>query len=74
MAKKKQDSLDFESAIRDLEALVERMENGELTLEESLLEFERGMALSDSCQKTLQEAELKIQTITARYQDDEATQ
>lgn len=72
MAKKKEDILDFETALNQLETLVERMESGELSLEESLEEFERGMALSETCQKALREAELKVQTITAKYKDKSA--
>ena len=70
MAKKKDTKIDFETSLKDLEALVERMETGDLSLEESLIEFERGMKLSESCQKALQAAELKIETITAKYQND----
>ena len=68
MAKKKDDSIDFETTLNELEALVERMESGELSLEDSLKEFERGMQLSEHCQKALKEAELKVETISARYQ------
>jgi len=58
MAKKP--SLDFESALKELETLVERMEKGEVSLEESLRDFERGIELTRTCQKALQEAEQKV--------------
>lgn len=55
--------LDFESAIHELETLVERMEQGETSLEESLGDFERGVALFRQCQKALDEAEQKVQIL-----------
>jgi len=47
--------LDFETAMRDLEELVERLEQGDLPLEESLAAFERGVMLTRSCQMALKE-------------------
>lgn len=57
-------SLDFESAIAELEQLVEAMEHGDISLEESLKQFERGIELTRTCQKALQEAEQKVQILT----------
>ena len=57
-------SYDFEAALEELEALVERMETGELTLEESLSAFERGVALTRQCQTALREAELRVKALT----------
>ena len=54
---------DFETALGELERLVERMERGELTLEESLKDFERGVELTRSCQKALKDAEQKVQML-----------
>ena len=54
---------DFEQALAELEALVERMEQGETTLEESLQHFERGIALTRTCQEALKEAEQKVQML-----------
>lgn len=54
---------DFESALHELESIVERMEKGELTLEESLLQFERGVLLTRTCQQALQDAEQKVQIL-----------
>ena len=56
--------LNFEAALAELEQLVERMETGELTLEQSLAAFERGVALTRDCQKALKEAELRVQALT----------
>jgi len=51
---------DFESAMLELESLVEKMEQGELSLEESIAHFEKGMALSQTCQSALEQAQLKV--------------
>lgn len=60
---KKTAEFDFEKALAELEALVEKMEQGDLTLEESLRQFERGVALTRACQKALQDAEQKVQIL-----------
>ena len=60
---KKTAEFDFEKALGELEALVEKMEQGELSLEESLRQFERGIALTRACQKALTEAEQKVQIL-----------
>jgi exodeoxyribonuclease VII small subunit len=58
--------LDFEAAMRDLEALVEKLETGDLPLEESLAAFERGVLLTRSCQTALKEAEQKVDILLKR--------
>jgi len=55
--------LDFEAAMRDLEEIVERLEHGDLPLEESLAAFERGVKLTRSCQTALKEAEQKVEIL-----------
>ncbi len=60
---KKQQALDFEAALKELEALVERMEKGEISLEQSLQDFQRGIELTRICQKALQDAEQKVQIL-----------
>jgi exodeoxyribonuclease VII small subunit len=50
----------FEASLSELEGLVARMEQGELSLNESLTEFERGMALVSHCEAALRDAELKV--------------
>ncbi len=57
-------TINFEAALEELEQLVERMETGDLSLEESLKAFERGVALTRDCQKALQAAELRVQALT----------
>ena len=55
--------VDFETAMRDLEAIVERLEQGDLALEESLAAFERGILLTRTCQAALKEAEQKVEIL-----------
>jgi exodeoxyribonuclease VII small subunit len=55
--------LDFEAAMRDLEEIVERLEHGDLPLEESLKAFERGILLTRNCQTALKEAEQKVEIL-----------
>jgi exodeoxyribonuclease VII small subunit len=57
---------DFEQALAELEAVVERLEHGELPLEQALTQFERGMALARSCQDALKQAEQKVEILLAR--------
>ncbi len=63
MAKKPTSPTHFEDALKELEALVVRLEQGDLPLEESLKNFERGIELTRTCQQALQEAEQKVQTL-----------
>lgn len=60
---KKKNSSNFEKDLQELESLVEKMEGGDLSLEDSLVHFERGIALTRSCQKALTQAEQKIQIL-----------
>ena len=54
---------DFEKTLVELEQIVARMEQGELSLDESLQQFERGIALARSCQQALQVAEQKVEIL-----------
>lgn len=63
MAKQKPKPIDFEKALDELESLVERMEQGESSLEDSLKDFERGIELTRQCQAALAEAEQKVQIL-----------
>jgi exodeoxyribonuclease VII small subunit len=56
----------FEEQLKALESVVERLERGELSLEESVRLFEEGMKLSDACKKELEAAEGKIQMLVDR--------
>jgi len=68
MAKKKdtEGAPDFEHALEELEGLVERLERGELSLEESLAQFERGIELTRACQQALADAEQRIEVLMDR--------
>lgn len=64
MAKKKKDeALNFEDALAELESIVQSMEQDELSLEESLASFEKGIQLTRQCQTALKEAEQKVQIL-----------
>ncbi len=65
------DTFDFEQALAELEQLVERMEQGDLSLEQSLKDFERGIELTRTCQGALKEAEQKVQLLTAKGDQEE---
>lgn len=62
MPKKKSTTL-FEDSLAELEQLVTQLEQGEVSLEQSLKSFERGVTLTRTCQKALQEAEQKVQIL-----------
>ena len=62
MTKKKSLTL-FEDSLAEIEQLLSQLEQGELSLEESLKSFERGVTLTRVCQKALQEAEQKVQIL-----------
>jgi exodeoxyribonuclease VII small subunit len=55
--------LDYEKAMEELEGLVERMEQGEVPLEEALKAFERGRALVARCTAILEDAEKRIRQL-----------
>ena len=60
------ETINFENALKELEGLVARMEHGDLPLEESLTCFERGIALTRTCQQSLKNAEQKIQILVEK--------
>jgi exodeoxyribonuclease VII small subunit len=59
-------SAGFEAALAELEALVARMESGEMPLDEALRSFERGVQLTRECQNALQAAQQRVQILTQR--------
>ncbi|MHA6202834.1 exodeoxyribonuclease VII small subunit [Dyella soli] len=54
---------DFEHSLDELEQLVARMEGGDLSLDESLTSFERGIGLYRHCQQALESAELRVRLL-----------
>jgi len=57
---------DFEKALGELEQLVERLERGDLPLDEALRSFERGVALTRQCQEALKAAQAKVEILASR--------
>jgi exodeoxyribonuclease VII small subunit len=57
---------DFEAAIAELEAIVKRLEEGDMSLEQSLSLYERGVQLSRFCHTRLEEAERRIEILNER--------
>jgi len=62
--------LDFEVAMDELEALVSHLESGDLPLEVSLKEFEKGIQLSRRCQKALNNAEQRVKILLDDQEQD----
>ncbi|NND65014.1 MAG: exodeoxyribonuclease VII small subunit [Gammaproteobacteria bacterium] len=58
--KSKTQTIDFEASLNELEQLVEQLEKGDLPLEESLQQFERGVQLTRNCRDALKSAEQKV--------------
>ncbi|MCP4331104.1 MAG: exodeoxyribonuclease VII small subunit [Gammaproteobacteria bacterium] len=54
---------DFEKSLQNLEKIVSNMESGELGLEESLAQFEKGIKLARNCQDTLTNAEFRVEQL-----------
>ena len=57
---------DFEQALAELEQLVERLERGDLPLDEALKTFERGVALTRHCQTSLKAAQQKVEILLSK--------
>ena len=59
----KQQAIDLEKALSDLEELVEELESGDLPLETAMKKFEHGIKLTRNCQAALKEAEQKVEIL-----------
>lgn len=59
------EKMEFEEAMRELEEILIKMDNGEVSLKESVDLFERGSALKRHCEKILNEAQLRISKISS---------
>ncbi len=64
--------IDFEASLSQLESLVEKLENSEFTLEQSLQAFEQGVKLTRQCQQALSAAEQKVQLLIEENGQSEA--
>ncbi|MBT4838406.1 MAG: exodeoxyribonuclease VII small subunit [Methylococcales bacterium] len=62
----KKEKISFENAFEELENLIIQMEQGNLSLDQSLKNFERGIELTRFCQKELQDAEQKVQILSTK--------
>jgi exodeoxyribonuclease VII small subunit len=66
---RKAKAIDFEQSLAELETVVERLEHGELPLEDALRQFERGIELARSCQSALKQAEQKVEILLQKTPD-----
>ena len=62
----------FEKSLDELEQLVEKMEKGEQSLDDSLKSFERGVALYRNCQSALEQAELRVKLLSDPQSPDDS--
>lgn len=67
MPKAKAAAPSFEEALHELEEIVARMDSGQLSLEDSLQQFERGVELSRICQTSLKAAEQKVEKLVKKH-------
>ncbi|WP_407332408.1 exodeoxyribonuclease VII small subunit [Enterovibrio sp. 27052020O] len=70
MATKKPENMTFEETLKELDTIVNGLENGDLPLDTALKQFERGISLARQGQKTLSDAEQRVEILLA--QDDNA--
>ena len=73
MSKESASKMNFEQQLAELESLVEQMENGDVSLEDSLASFEKGIKLTRSCQKSLKDAELKVKILLSEDNTSDLT-
>jgi exodeoxyribonuclease VII small subunit len=62
---------DFERSLAELEGIVDKLEQGDLSLDESLKQFERGVQLTRACQSALKDAEQKVEILLRKSGDPE---
>ena len=63
MSEEKESSFPFEAGLQELERIVKELEKGDLSLEQSLALFEKGMQLSADCKRQLEEAETRVEIL-----------
>ena len=61
--KEKKKNINFQKSLNDLEKIVEELESGDLSLEDSLKAFEKGIKLARDCQERLSKAELQVEKL-----------
>ncbi|MBC7771229.1 MAG: exodeoxyribonuclease VII small subunit [Pyrinomonadaceae bacterium] len=62
-------ALTFEASLEQVEQIIERIEQGEVGLEDSLTQYEKGVELIRRCRSILKQAELRVEELTQRMQD-----
>jgi exodeoxyribonuclease VII small subunit len=73
MSKTAANNQHFEASLAEITQLIEKMEQADLTLEQSLTHFERGIHLIKHCQKVLSDAEQKVQILIENNQREQLT-
>ena len=73
MSSNKEENITFEQAIEELETIINRLEEGDVPLDETINLYEKGSELKDFCEKKLQSAEVKIQKINQKTKTKEIT-
>lgn len=63
----------FEDALADVESIIERIESGQVGLEQSLVEYERGVALINHCRGVLHKAQQRVDDLTAKMRPNNAS-
>ena len=66
MSNVKLEKLTFEEAMKELELLVDSLDKGDISLDEAIAAYDRGSQLKDHCQKKLNEAKMKVETIQSK--------
>ena len=64
------DTMTFEEAMNELEKLVESLDKGDISLDQAISAYDRGSRLKDLCQKKLNEAKMKVETIQSSDNSD----
>ena len=70
MSNNELEKLTFEEAMKELEKLVDSLDKGDVSLDEAIAAYDRGSQLKDYCEKKLQEAKMKVDTIQASENTD----
>lgn len=70
MAKRGSKTPDFEGLLKELEDIVDKMEKGDLSLDESLQSFEQGIKLTRTCQQAIKDAEQKVDVLMRKDGDN----
>jgi len=64
------DKMSFEEAMKELEKLVDSLDKGDVSLDEAITAYDRGSQLKEYCEKKLNEAKMKIETIQSSDKED----